>query len=138
MKIGFVIADNYEFDPFKKFAGNFSPTEYTALGNNCIKFNFNEKVEVCGVECGIGKVNAAVATLYLVKEEKAGPVELATISFGQRFEITPLQMITAVSALLIISCGLKLYPSPLSRPMCASPSTASAAYVLISEESSNS
>ena len=32
-----------------------------------------------------------------VKEEKCGPVELATISFGQRFEITPLQMITAVA-----------------------------------------
>ena len=34
-----------------------------------------------------------------VKEEKCGPVELATISFGQRFEITPLQMITAVSSI---------------------------------------
>lgn len=33
-----------------------------------------------------------------VKEEKCGPVELATISFGQRFEITPLQMITALSS----------------------------------------
>ena len=32
-----------------------------------------------------------------VKEEKCGPVELATISFGQRFEITPLQMATALS-----------------------------------------
>ena len=31
-----------------------------------------------------------------VKEEKCGPVELATISFGQRFEITPLQMTTAL------------------------------------------
>lgn len=39
------------------------------------------------------------ANSIFVKEEKAGPVELATISFGQRFEITPLQMITAVSSI---------------------------------------
>ena len=32
-------------------------------------------------------------------EEKAGPVELATISFGQRFEITPIQLVTAVSSI---------------------------------------
>ena len=29
-------------------------------------------------------------------EEKVGPVELGTIAFGQRFEVTPIQMITAV------------------------------------------
>ena len=39
------------------------------------------------------------ANSIFVKEEKAGPVELATISFGQRFEITPLQMVTAVSSI---------------------------------------
>ena len=39
------------------------------------------------------------ANSIFVKEEKAGPVELATVSFGQRFEITPLQMITAVSSI---------------------------------------
>lgn len=32
-------------------------------------------------------------------ENKVGPVELATISFGQRFEVTPLQMVTAVSTI---------------------------------------
>lgn len=39
------------------------------------------------------------ASGIFLKEEKVGPVELATISFGQRFEITPLQMITAVSSI---------------------------------------
>lgn len=33
------------------------------------------------------------------KEDDVGPVELATMSFGQRFTITPLQLITAVSAI---------------------------------------
>ena len=34
-----------------------------------------------------------------LSENKVGPVELATISFGQRFEITPIQMITAVATI---------------------------------------
>ena len=48
------------------------------------------------------------ANSIFVKEEKAGPVELATISFGQRFEITPLQMITAVSS--IANKGIYIKP----------------------------
>ena len=32
-------------------------------------------------------------------EEKVGPVELATLSFGQRFEVTPIQLVTAVSSI---------------------------------------
>ena len=32
-------------------------------------------------------------------ENKVGPVELATISFGQRFEITPIQLVSAVSTI---------------------------------------
>ena len=43
-----------------------------------------------------------------LKEEKAGPVELATISFGQRFEITPIQLVTAVSS--IANGGTLLQP----------------------------
>lgn len=43
-----------------------------------------------------------------LKEDKVGPVELATISFGQRFEITPIQMITVVST--IANNGKKFTP----------------------------
>ena len=39
------------------------------------------------------------ANSIFLKEEKVGPVELATISFGQRFEVTPIQMITMVSTI---------------------------------------
>lgn len=39
------------------------------------------------------------AKSIFLKEEKVGPVELATISFGQRFEVTPIQMITMVSTI---------------------------------------
>lgn len=41
-------------------------------------------------------------------EQKVGPVELGTISFGQRFEITPIQMATAIS--VIANGGNKIEP----------------------------
>ena len=39
------------------------------------------------------------ARSIFLKEDKVGPVELATISFGQRFEVTPIQMVTMVSTI---------------------------------------
>lgn len=41
----------------------------------------------------------AEASYPFIAEESVKPIELATMSFGQRFAITPLQMITAVSAI---------------------------------------
>ena len=41
-------------------------------------------------------------------EAKVGPVELATISFGQRFEVTPLQMVRMISA--IANGGILMEP----------------------------
>lgn len=42
---------------------------------------------------------AGEQTSIFQKLDKVGPVELATMSFGQRLNITPLQMITAISAI---------------------------------------
>lgn len=39
------------------------------------------------------------ASSIFLKKEKVGPVELATISFGQRFEVTPIQMIKMVGTI---------------------------------------
>ena len=54
------------------------------------KFGFLEKT---GVDL-IGEAGS-----IFLKEEKVGPVELATISFGQRFEVTPIQMVTMVASI---------------------------------------
>lgn len=39
------------------------------------------------------------AKSIFLKENKVGPVELGTIAFGQRFEVTPIQMITMLSTI---------------------------------------
>ena len=41
--------------------------------------------------------------------EKVGPVELATYSFGQRFQVTPLQLITAISS--VANDGVLMKPN---------------------------
>lgn len=50
-------------------------------------------LEVTGIDLP-GEANS-----IFLAEKKAGPVELATISFGQRFEITPIQLVSAVSSI---------------------------------------
>lgn len=55
---------------------------------------------------GIATAGEAVGTFHNL--DKVGPVELATISFGQRFTITPLQMITSVCA--IANDGILMQP----------------------------
>lgn len=55
------------------------------------KFGFHEKT-------GIDLPGEAVGIIH--KTENIGPVELATMSFGQSFQITPLQLLRAVSAII--------------------------------------
>jgi len=55
--------------------------------------------EAFGLFDNIGNKIASTPKSYFTELEKVGAVELATMSFGQRFSITPLQLITAVSAI---------------------------------------
>lgn len=59
--------------------------------NYMIKFGFAEKT-------GIDLPGEAVGIMH--KLENVGPVELATMSFGQSFQITPLQLLRAASAIV--------------------------------------
>lgn len=54
-----------------------------------VKFGFTQKT-------GIDVAGEAVGIFH--KKDKIGPVELATMSFGQSFQITPLQLIRAISS----------------------------------------
>lgn len=55
--------------------------------------------EAYGFFDSIGSNIASTPKSYFAELEKVGAVELATMSFGQRFSITPLQLITAVSTI---------------------------------------
>lgn len=55
---------------------------------------------------GIDLPGEAVTIMH--KQENVGPVELATISFGQSFQITPIQLATTVSS--IINGGERVIP----------------------------
>lgn len=59
-------------------------------------FNYLNKF---GLLSKTGVMLPGEANSIFIAQDKCGPVELATISFGQRFEITPIQLITAVSAI---------------------------------------
>ena len=63
------------------------------------KFGFAEKT---GIDL------AGEATGIIHKAENVGPVELATMSFGQSFQITPLQLLRAASA--IVNGGYLITP----------------------------
>ena len=72
---------------------------FIGLGQKIGVEKYFEYLNKFGLLSKTGVMLPGEANSIFVKQEKCGPVELATISFGQRFEITPLQLITAVSAI---------------------------------------
>ena len=68
-------------------------------------YSYLEKFGLLG-KTGIDLLGEA-SSIFL-KKEKVGPVELATISFGQRFEITPIQMASIVAT--VANNGIAIQP----------------------------
>lgn len=102
-----------------KTSGHGAETFETGIMNNCNPV-FIELGERLGVEnyykyfkqfgltqkTGIDLPGEAATIMH--KQENVGPVELATISFGQSFQITPIQLVTTVSS--IINGGTRITP----------------------------
>ncbi len=72
---------------------------FIGLGQKIGVENYFNYLEKFGLLSKTGIDLSGEANSIFIAKEKAGPVELATISFGQRFEITPLQLVRAVSAI---------------------------------------
>lgn len=102
-----------------KTSGHGAETFETGIMNSCNPI-FIELGERLGVEnyykyfkqfgltqkTGIDLPGEAATIMH--KQENVGPVELATISFGQSFQITPIQLVTTVSS--IINGGTRITP----------------------------
>lgn len=72
---------------------------FIGLGQKIGKEKYYNYLEKFGFLKKTGIDLPGEAKSIFLKEEKVGPVELATISFGQRFEVTPIQMVTMVSTI---------------------------------------
>ncbi len=69
LKIGIVVADGDEYAPLAREIENHDYEEYNLLTRKGHKFTVSgekDSAEVISINCGIGKVNAAVATMHLV------------------------------------------------------------------------
>ena len=72
--IGLVFADSMEYSPFLSYAQGKGGKEFCLRGNEAVAFTLEKgdrKLAVTGVKCGIGKVNAASATAFLISDRGA-------------------------------------------------------------------
>lgn len=81
---------------------------FIGLGQKIGKDKYYEYLKRFGLLEKTGIMLPGEANSIFLDKAKVGPVELATIAFGQRFKVTPIQMVTAVSA--IANNGIKLVP----------------------------
>lgn len=71
---GIIFADSMEYNPFLIRAKEIGGKESMRRGNESVEFTLSDgekELKVIGVKCGIGKVNAASATAFLISDDKA-------------------------------------------------------------------
>lgn len=65
---GVVIADDYEYNPYVESVKKYGSKETKRRNKESVEFVLGEKKIIC-VKCGIGKVNAASATAFLISDD---------------------------------------------------------------------
>ena len=90
---------SHGYQTLKQALGNSCNPAFMQLGARIGKETLYKYFSAFGLmeKTGISLPSESSSTFHNI--DAVGPVELATISFGQRFEITPLQLITAISAI---------------------------------------
>ena len=81
---------------------------FIGLGQKLGVDTYYNYLERFGFLCKTGIDLPGEAKGIFLDKTKVGPLELATISFGQRFEVTPVQMISMVST--IANGGKRMKP----------------------------
>lgn len=86
---------------------------FMQLGKRIGVYNLYKYFDAYGLFSKTGIALPGESNSIFFAKNKIGPVELATMSFGQRFEITPIQLITAVSS--IANEGKLMQPQIVSK-----------------------
>ncbi len=71
---GLIFADTMEYGPFLAWAKEKGGKESVRRGNESVELTLSKdgrELKIIGVKCGIGKVNAASATAFLISDDKA-------------------------------------------------------------------
>lgn len=81
--IGILFADSMEYNPFLAWAKEKGCTQSTRRGNDSCELTLGDSdstIDIIAVRCGIGKVNAAAATAFLISDDKADIILNAGLS----------------------------------------------------------
>ena len=86
---------------------------FMQLGQRIGVDTYYEYFDAFGLFSKTGIALPGESTSIFFDKDEVGPVELATMSFGQRFKITPIQLITAISS--IANDGKLMQPQIVSK-----------------------